>query len=63
MLTVLSVGCTTAISNPKCPVLIKYSAEFQKKAAASLKARKDDKEVTQLVNDYGKLRDACRSLK
>lgn len=59
----LLIGCAGEISSYKvrCPSLVKYEKEFQTKIAASLD--KSSEEIQQLVTDYSKLRDACRSLK
>ena len=51
-------ACTVTVSG--CPPLTTYSAEFQKKAAAQLRALPSTSPVAILVTDYGKFRDACR---
>ena len=45
----------------KCPVLKKYSVETLRKAALSLKNLPSDDELEELLDDYGKLREACRA--
>lgn len=65
VITLLS-GCATSsekileVSLNKCPPLRNYSRETLFKAAESLKKLVDDEELEMLVNDYGKLREACR---
>ena len=59
------IGCATnskvlEVSLNKCPPLRKYSNETLMKAAESLRKLVDDEELEMLVNDYGKLREACR---
>ena len=44
----------------KCPVLKQYSREELKKAAAEIAILPTEAQVTKMIGDYGKLRDACR---
>jgi len=44
----------------KCPVLKKYSDEQLKIAATELKNLPNDAQLTVILSDYSKLRDACR---
>jgi hypothetical protein len=46
----------------RCPPLTSYSAAFQRLAAEELKALPPGAALGILVVDYGKIRDACRSL-
>lgn len=46
----------------KCPVLKQYSKETLKKAAQELKSLPDDSQLTVLLTDYSKMRDACRAI-
>lgn len=62
MLTLLSASCATEISNVTCPALVGYDKEFQKRAAEQLH-KLSDEELKTLLNDYMKLRKACKSLK
>jgi hypothetical protein len=57
-------ACQTAPSEPvtRCPPLTSYSAAFQRLAAEELKALPPGAALGILVVDYGKIRDACRSL-
>lgn len=62
---VFFTGCASKekileVSLNKCPPLRKYSNETLLKAAESLKKLVNDDELEMLVNDYGKLREACR---
>jgi hypothetical protein len=41
---------------------VKYSAAFQAKAADEMEARPQDTASATLISDYGKMRDACRSI-
>lgn len=43
-----------------CPVLKRYSKEQLLKAAAELKALPTESQLTVMITDYSKLRDACR---
>lgn len=43
-----------------CPPLINYSADQMKRAAAEMRALHKDAELRRLINDYSKMRDACR---
>lgn len=46
-----------------CPALVTYPAEFQKLAADELDAiRQDNPKLNIMMNDYVKLRRACRKL-
>jgi F0F1-type ATP synthase membrane subunit b/b' len=65
-LTTLLLGCATEQKSFKviCPPLTRYTPEFRSKLATTLEqAGKDQAEIQQIVGDYMKLRDACRSLK
>jgi TusA-related sulfurtransferase len=46
----------------KCPVLKQYSKETLMKAAQELKALPDGSQLTVLITDYSKMRDACRAI-
>ena len=60
----LNAACGTVPSSKTlCPSLVIYSKEFQQQAAEELKALgKTDSQIKVLLNDYQKLRKACRSL-
>lgn len=66
LMTLLS-GCATVGSNTtfvtRCPPLTSYSKATQRKAAEDLRKLPPGSPVRDLVSDYGRLRDACRSLK
>jgi hypothetical protein len=55
-------GCATPNFKVICPPLATYTKEFQSKVADALE-NKSEIEIQQIVGDYLKLRDACRSLK
>lgn len=44
----------------KCPVLNNYSQSQMTKAAQELKSIPSDSQISRLIRDYSKLRDACR---
>lgn len=44
----------------RCPPLVSYSKETQKKALAELRKIASDSEIARMISDYSKLRDACR---
>lgn len=46
----------------KCPVLTKYSKEQLQQAASELGTLPSKSQLSKLVVDYGKLRDACRAI-
>lgn len=46
----------------KCPVLKQYSKESLMKAAQELKALPDGSQLTVMITDYSKMRDACRAI-
>lgn len=46
----------------KCPVLVKYSPEQLKEAAAELRGLPEKSQIAKMTIDYGKLRDACRAI-
>ena len=50
----------TTIAINKCPVLKNYSREQLKRAASELRNLPNDSQLTSMLSDYSKLRDACR---
>jgi len=46
----------------KCPILTKYSPEQLKAAAQELRGLPSESQISKMVIDYGKLRDACRAI-
>lgn len=56
------IAQTKTLVIAKCPVLKNYSKERLKKAAAELESLPSDSELTALLTDYSKLRDACRAI-
>jgi hypothetical protein len=63
-LTILTTACgAVGSSKVLCPQLVEYSKEFQLKASEELRALgKTDSQIKTLLDDYRKLRAACRSL-
>ncbi len=62
LLTTLLIGCATGSSSYSGPALVEYSKEFQARAAVELESIKTAKpHVTELVIDYGTLRDQVRA--
>lgn len=61
-------GCASSLNNSqnvslvlsKCPTLKNYSQEKLKRAANQIKNLPDDSDLIEILNDYGKFRDACR---
>lgn len=51
---------SSTIVRTMCPPLVSYSKTIQKKAAVELDSLPKDSALRILVNDYIKLRDACR---
>jgi hypothetical protein len=51
-------GITIAIN--KCPPLKNYSREQLKRAASELQSLQSESQLTVMLSDYSKLRDACR---
>jgi len=46
-----------------CPTLRQYTKEYQRAAAEELKGvYRDNPKLTEMLNDYIALRDACRAL-
>lgn len=60
MMTIPLAACNQASSRLTCPPLATYSAAFQQKAASEF--RQAGGNVRVMVTDYGKLRDACRTI-
>lgn len=52
----------TFITRTTCPPLAKYPTAMQLKAARELNALGPTAELPKFMNDYGKLRDACRAI-
>lgn len=46
----------------KCPVLKQYSKEALTKAALELESLPDGSQLTVMLTDYSKMRDACRAI-
>jgi uncharacterized lipoprotein YbaY len=46
----------------KCPVLKQYSKDALTKAAQELKSLPDSSQLTVMLTDYSKMRDACRAI-
>ena len=44
----------------KCPPIVNYSPEQQQKIARELQDIKENTEISKIITDYSKLRDACR---
>jgi hypothetical protein len=44
----------------KCPVLKNYTQEQMKKTASELKSLPSESQISTMITDYGKLREACR---
>jgi hypothetical protein len=67
--TTLLAGCATGLSEPVavvrplCPPLIRYDRDFQKRAAEELAKLPPGSALPVFLNDYVKLRDACRAVK
>lgn len=61
-LTILLTGCENPIFRIYCPPLIKYSSDFQARAANELATLPKGSNVATLVTDYSKMRDACRAI-
>lgn len=61
-------GCASSLNNSqninlvlsRCPTLKNYSQEKLKKVAIQIKDLPDDSELIEILNDYGKFREACR---
>lgn len=60
LLMIPLASCQT-VNSSGCPPLVTYPAAFQRQAAQELRAAGGNVQV--LVTDYGKLRDACRTMK
>jgi hypothetical protein len=64
----LLAGCATGLSEPLpvlrpvCPPLVKYTPDFQRRAAEELSQLPPGSALAVFMNDYVKLRDACRGL-
>lgn len=66
----LLTGCATfkpsqkqvSLVLTKCPVLKQYSREELKVAAAEISAMPTNAQVTKLLADYSKIRQACRAI-
>lgn len=52
----------SALVIAKCPVLKNYSRADLQKAAKELAATASDSEISVLLTDYSKMRDACRAI-
>lgn len=67
LMTPLLGACKTVPSEPlivtTCPPLAKYDKEMQKRTAQELKALPPGSSLPKYMNDYSKLRDACRKIK
>jgi hypothetical protein len=67
--TTLLAGCATGLSEPLpvlrpvCPPLVQYDRDFQKRAAEELSKLPPASALAVFMNDYVKLRDACRAMK
>lgn len=63
-LCVVLAGCITPqqekIIMSKCPVLKSYSRDQLVKAASELNMLPDESQISLMLSDYSKLRDACR---
>lgn len=55
-----ALAACTQTAGGGCPPLVTYSAEFQRAAAAELRALPRGARLAVMIVDYGKLRDACR---
>lgn len=63
ILTILSASCATEVSKTVCPTIVSYSKEFQNQVADELRNMgKSNAQIKVLLEDYMKLRKACRSL-
>lgn len=67
--TILIGGCATVkppspkqvnLVLTKCPVLQNYTKSQLERAAAEIKIMPSDAQVTAMITDYSKLRQACR---
>lgn len=60
------MGCATttgqerALVLSKCPVLKNYTQEEMTRAAKELRGLPSDAQLSEMITDYSKLRDACR---
>lgn len=65
-LFLLLAGCATLSGNQeqiimnKCPILKKYTPEQLERAASELGTLPDESQLSLMLSDYSKLRDACR---
>jgi len=66
LLSTLLAGCRpisredVTIYLTRCPPLVSYSKETQRRALAELRKIASDSEIAKMISDYSKLRDACR---
>jgi hypothetical protein len=50
------------VLRPVCPLLVQYDRDFQRRAADELAKLPPGSALAVFMNDYVKLRDACRAL-
>lgn len=67
MLATASSSCSPSLSQEQikvvinnCPALVNYTTDEQKKAAEELRALYTNSQLAVMLNDYAKLREACR---
>ena len=62
--TILLSGCATGISEPRtatvCPPLVKYSREFQVRAAEELAGLPEGAMIAEMLSDYAVMREQAR---
>ena len=62
-LTIPLAGCATANSSrTACPPLVTYPPDFQRRAAGELQALPPGSAIGRMIVNYGRHRDACRTL-
>lgn len=63
--TSLLTACATGVSEPRiatvCPPVVKYTREFQARAAEELGMLPDGSAIAEMLADYGVMRDQARA--
>jgi hypothetical protein len=64
--TLFLTGCASVtpervtLAYTRCPVLKNYTQEQMKRAASELRNLPTESQISFMITDYGKLREACR---
>lgn len=61
LMSISVASCDLESFKAQCPALVAYSGNIQKKIADYVDKPVNDPEVVQMLKDYYKLREACRS--